>query len=459
MPTHVIRKGLDLPIAGRPAQEVHRAQAVRHVGLLGHDYPEMKPRMHVQVGDRVRRGQRLFSDRKAEGVHFIAPAAGEVVALHRGERRSFQSLVIRMSDSEVEGEPGTDEVQPIETPIERAEAIDPATLRALLAETGQWTALRARPFDRIPRPDETCAALFVTAIDTNPLAASPEVVLEGKEEAFLEGLRALAKLTDGPVFCCVGPRFRLDPSGIERVELHTFEGPHPAGLVGTHIHELCPVHRGRTVWHVGYQDVVAIGHLLIEGRIHVARTIALAGPIVHAPCLVETRLGASTVELTSGELREGIEARVVSGSVLFGHTANDEVLGYLNRYHGQITALAEDRERELLGWLAPGADRFSTVRAFLSRWLPKRDFAFTTSTHGSHRAMVPIGMYERVMPLDILPTFLLRSLLVGDVEQAEKLGALELTEEDLALCSFVSPGKEDYGAALRNVLGTIWKEG
>jgi Na+-transporting NADH:ubiquinone oxidoreductase subunit A len=459
MTEHIIKKGLDLPLSGPPAQEVHPAQAVTHVGLLGHDYPGMKPRMHVQVGDHVRRGQRLFSDRKTEGVHFTAPAAGEVVAIHRGERRAFQSLVIRMTESERVGAPTEDDFAPIATPIERAETIAEPALRDLLTETGLWTALRARPFDRVPSPSERCSALFVTAIDTNPLAARPEVVLEGQEDAFLEGLRALRKLTDGSVFVCAGPRFRLDPSDIEQVELHVFKGPHPAGLVGTHIHELCPVHRGRTVWHIGYQDVIALGHLLTEGRLAVDRVVALAGPVVHAPCLVKTRLGASVLELTAGEVDGSVEARLVSGSALFGHAAGDEVSGYLNRYHNQVTALAEGRERELFGWLTPGADRFSTVRAFLSSWLPKKTFALTTSTHGSHRAMVPIGMYERVMPLDVLPTFLLRSLVVGDVEQAEKLGALELAEEDLALCSFVSPGKEDYGEALRNVLTTIWKEG
>lgn len=458
MAEHTIRKGLDLPIQGTPVQEINQAQVVSHVGVLGHDYPNMKPRMHVQVGDKVQRGQRLFSDRKAEGVHFTAPAAGEVVAIHRGDRRAFQSLVVRMSDSEKSASPVEADFAAIEAKRGRASELDEAELRALLSETGQWAALRTRPFDQVPAVDAKPAAIFVTAIDTNPLTASPETVLDGQQDAFQEGMNALSKLTEGPVYLCTGPKFKLSVEG-ERIEKHTFHGPHPAGLVGTHIHTLRPVHRGRSVWHIGYQDVVAFGQLLLTGRIYTDRVVALGGPLVHAPCLVRTRVGASTVELTAGEYEDSVEARVVSGSVLFGTVASNDVFGYLNRYHNQVTVLAEGRERELFGWLAPGVDRFSTVRAFFSRWLPRKEHAFTTTTYGSHRAMVPIGMYERVMPLDIMPTFLLRSLVMGDVERAEQLGCLELHEEDLALCSFVSPGKEDYGVALRNVLDMIWKEG
>lgn len=455
MADHKITKGLDLPITGEPVKEIQSGQTVTHVGLMGHDYPGMKPRMHVQVGDRVRRGQKLFSDRRTEGVDFTAPAAGEVVAIHRGEKRVFQSLVIRVTDPEGEAK---DQIS-LSSKVDRAEALDGEALRALLVETGFWTAMRSRPYDRVPAPSESCAAVFVTAIDTHPLAADPQVVVEGQEAPLREGLRALTKLTEGKVFACVGPTWTTSLDGVPGVETHTFSGPHPAGLVGTHIHTLCPVHRERAVWHIGYQDVISIGRLLLTGRIETDRVVSLAGPVVHAPRYVKTRVGASIVELTAGEIDESQNPRLVSGSVLFGHVAGDEVLGYLNRYHTQVSALGEDPERQLFGWLAPGTGRFSTVRAFLSRWLPERKFDFTTTTFGSHRAMVPIGMYERVMPLDIMPTFLLRSLVVGDLERAEKLGALELGEEDLALCSFVSPGKEDYGVALRNVLTEIWKEG
>ena len=219
MAEHIIRKGLDLPISGRPASEIHPAQTVSHVGLLGHDYPGMKPRMHVQVGDRVKRGQRLFSDRKSEGVHFTAPAAGEVVAIHRGERRAFQSLVIRMSEGERAGAPGPDEMAPIEARCGRAADLSGPELRALLTETGQWTALRTRPYDQVPEPDGQAAAIFVTAIDTNPLAGSPELAVLGHEEAFAEGLRALTKLTDGPTYLCTDRAWAVELPQIGRAHV------------------------------------------------------------------------------------------------------------------------------------------------------------------------------------------------------------------------------------------------
>lgn len=461
MTDHTIRKGLDLPIAGQPVREIQRAQNIRHVGLLGHDYPGMRPRMHVAVGDKVRRGQKVFSDRKTEGVDFCAPAAGEVVAINRGDQRAFRSLVIRLSDAELEASGDSSQVEQVEfqSKVDGAKNLSVDDVRGLLVESGLWSALRTRPFDRVPSPQTQTTAVFVTAVDTNPLAPDPTFVVEEQQEAFLEGLRAIRKLTEGQVFVCVGPDWKLEFEDLPTVEKHVFRGPHPAGLVGTHIHMLCPVHRGRTVWHIGYQDVLEIGHLLLTGRLRPERVATLAGPSVVAPRYVQTRVGSSIKELADGELDDALETRLVSGSVLFGHSAQDEAVSFLNRYDTQVTALAEERARELLGWLGPGFNKFSTIGAFLSKWLPAKEFNFTTTTNGSHRAMVPIGMYERVMPLDIMPTFLLRSLLMGDLERAEQLGALELHEEDLALCSFVSPGKEDYGVALRNVLTEIWREG
>ena len=212
------------------------------------------------------------------------------------------------------------------------------------------------------------------------------------------------------------------------------------------------------MWHIGYQDVIALGNFLSTGKLDVTRVVSFAGPGVKEPRLLRTRMGASVTELTEGGLKDG-EIRVISGSILAGHTANDELFGFLGRYHNQISALAEDRERVFMGWVRPGADRFSTVRSYLSAWFPGKKFDMNTSTNGSHRANVPIGMMERVMPLDVMPTFLVRALMAGDIERAEQLGCLELDEEDLALCTFVSPGKEDFGVALRSMLTTIWKEG
>jgi Na+-transporting NADH:ubiquinone oxidoreductase subunit A len=460
MGNHVITKGLDLPITGEPKQEITRVVKSSHVAVVGHDYPFMKPRMHVAVGDKVKRGTLLFEDRKAEGVGFTAPGAGEIVAIHRGEKRAFQSLVIKLTETEQAGTPSGDDLASFST--FSGKAISELTgddVRGLMAESGLWTALRSRPHSRVPGAGDVCSALFVTATDSNPLAPSVPVTIAGQDADFKAGLAALAKLTDGPVFLCVGKDWTMDVSDVAGVQVETFSGKHPSGLAGTHIHTLFPVSRARVAWHIGAQDVVAAGTLFKKGEINVRRVVSVAGPNVTSPSLVETRLGAETAALTEGCLPEGKEFRTISGSALYGHKAQGEVHGYLNRYDQQITALEEDRERHFLGWLSPGVERFSTVRAIVAGWIPGKKFGFTTTTHGSHRAMVPIGMFERVMPLDVMPTFLLRAILMGDLESAEQLGCLELHEEDLALCNFVSPGKEDYGVALRKVLAEIWQEG
>jgi Na+-transporting NADH:ubiquinone oxidoreductase subunit A len=455
-----VKKGLDLPITGAPDQAIGEASPVASVALVSRDYQFMKPRMHVAEGDVVRRGQTLFEDRKTDGVLFTAPGAGTVVAVNRGERRAFQSLVIELGDGERSGTPSDAEFQTFDSFTGRPPSdLDGDQVRALLVESGEWTALRTRPFSKTPGPSDSCHSIFVTAIDTNPLTADPNVVLADRHDDFRLGLEVLTKLTDGPVYLCCAPESTFINDAVEGVRVATFAGKHPAGLAGTHIHVLDPVHRDKTVWTVGYQDVAAIGSLFATGRIDVRRVVALAGPIVTRPRLLATRRGAELGPLVDGELAAGSH-RVVSGSVLHGFTAMGDVFGYLGRFTNQISCIAEDAQRRFLGWLSPGFDRFSLSRAFGSalRGSSAR-YDFTTTTHGAHRAMVPIGLFEKVMPLDIVPTFLLRALLMDDLERAEALGCLELDEEDLALCSFVSPGKEDYGPALRRNLFEIWKEG
>jgi Na+-transporting NADH:ubiquinone oxidoreductase subunit A len=299
--------------------------------------------------------------------------------------------------------------------------------------------------------------VFVTAMDTDPLAPDVEVVMQGREADFATGVAALTRLTDGPVFVCTSDRFALTVPTSDRVRHERFAGPHPSGTAGFHIHTLDPAGRTRTVWHIGYQDVIDIGHLFKTGEIGTDRIVALAGPAVVKPRLLRTRIGASTEEMVAGELRTA-EVRVISGSVLSGRRAAGPVTGFLGRYHRQVSALVEGRAREFMGWAGPGFHKFSTIPVFASRLRPNQRFAFTTAVNGSPRAIVPIGLYEKVMPFDLQPTFLLKSLLTHDLERAEQLGCLELDEEDLALCTFVCPGKNDYGPYLRDALSAIEKE-
>ncbi len=460
MRRHRVRRGLRLPITGEPDRLSEDARPVRRVALLAADYVGLRSTMHVSVGDQVSRGQLLFEDKTLPGVRFTAPAAGTVTAVNRGARRALQSVVIEPSRAEREGR------EPEAARFDAWSGRDPSGLtgrevRELLLESGQWTALRARPYGRVADPATRPHSMFVTAVDTNPLAPDVAAILEGREGAFERGLAALARLTPGPVFVCTGPDQRVPApaSASNQIRHEVFDGVHPAGTVGVHIHTLDPVDRGKVVWHVGAQDVIATGRLFESGVLDVSRVAALGGPPVSRPRLLRTRVGASTAELVDGDVDAAAEHRVISGSVLSGRTAMGDVHGYLGRYHQQVSVLAEGRAREFLGWLGPGFGAFSTIRTFASGLIPGRRFAMTTSTHGSPRAIVPIGMYERVMPMDLLPTPMLRALVMHDVERAEELGCLELDEEDLALCTFVDPGKTDFGPHLRRVLDTLRTEG
>lgn len=444
-----ITKGLNLPISGQPEPQIVSAPVVSRVGLVATDYIGMKPTMLVQEGDQVRLGQPLFTDKKTAGVTFTAPAAGRVAEINRGERRMLQSLVI-----EVEGNDAVEFTPLVEKDFLRGNR---EQITELLASSGLWTSFRTRPFSKVPAVGTVPRSVFVQAMDTNPLAADPMPWIQSHEADFRIGLQSLAKLTDGKVYVCHRPDSVMPNVGVPSVLTAAFEGPHPAGLPGTHIHFLDPVGLRKTVWYINYQDVIAVGHLVATGRIETERMISIAGPSVARPQIVRTRLGACVNQLTNGMLADGTH-RVISGNVLSGRRIESSIC-YLGRYHLQVSAIPENSHREFLGWMSPGADRFSVKNIFTSALNRARTFAFTTTTGGSKRAMVPIGMYEKVMPLDVLPTFLLRSLITKDTEQAQALGCMELDEEDLALCTFVCPGKTEYGPLLRASLNQIELDG
>ena len=444
-----IRKGLDLPISGVPEQHVTTGASIHHVAIVGDDYVGMRPAMLVQEGDRVIKGQALFEDKKNPGVMFTAPASGTVVAIHRGERRVLQSVVIQIEGDE-------------KREFARFDAADLATLshdavQTQLLESGLWTALRTRPYSKTPVPGTVPAAIFVTAIDTNPLSADPQPLILAERKAFDAGLTVLTRLTPGKVHVCQASGGKLGGHPQGQVAFNEFAGPHPAGLVGTHIHFLEPVSLTKQVWHLNYQDVIAIGKLFTTGELCAERIIAIGGPQATQPRLVRTLLGADLTALLAGETKEG-ENRIISGSVLSGRHATGP-MAWLGRFHLQVSVVLEGREKELFGWVLPGAEKYSVTRTTLGHFLRRKLFNFSTSTNGGERAMVPIGNYERVMPLDILPPVLLRDLLAGDTDGAQALGCLELDEEDLALCTYVCPGKYEYGPVLREVLTRIEQEG
>lgn len=445
-----IKKGLDLPINGKPEQTLSsHVPHISTVAVTGPDYHGCKPTMAVKVGDKVKLGQLLFSDKKVTGANFTAPAAGTVSAINRGERRVLESVVITVDESE-------EAVDFTAYSKEMINGLDRQTIIDHLSKAGLWTTLRTRPFSRTPATDSEASSIFVTAVDTNPLAADPALFINAHAESFETGLKLLSKLAP-KLFLCKGVSDISVPSA-DNISLKKFVGKHPAGNVGTHIHMLDPVSRTKSVWHIGYQDVIAIGKFFTTGRLFTERYIAVAGPLVNEPTVVKTRVGANLKELTSGMLSTAAgDKRILSGSVWNGRTATDS-LGYLGQFHNQVTVLGEGNVREFMGWLSPGSNKFSVLNIFISALNRKKKFNFTATTNGSERAMVPLGQYEAMMPMDILPTQLLRALLVGDIVKAMELGCLELDEEDLALCTFACAGKYEYGPILRDNLTRIEKE-
>ncbi|MSS76147.1 MAG: Na(+)-translocating NADH-quinone reductase subunit A [Methyloglobulus sp.] len=448
----LIKKGLTIPITGEPKQVIENGNKVKSVAVLGMDYVGMKPTMLVNKGDTVKLGQILFEDKKNPGVVFTAPGAGIVKGIHRGEKRVLQSVVIELAGAEQEAF----------TKYKEADLakLDAEKVKANLLKSGLWTSFRERPYGKIPAVDSKPNAIFVTAIDTRPLAADPVVVIKERSADFINGLAVIAKLSEGKTYVCKATGADIAVGDNASVVVHEFAGPHPAGLPSTHIHFIAPVNVDKFVWYVDYQAVMAIGALFTTGNLNVERVISLAGPTVKKPRLIRTRVGANTDDLVAGELTD-VENRVISGSVLYGHQASAWA-SYLGCYHLQISALQEGRARELFGWIVPGKDKYSALDVYIkSRQDRKanRKFPLTTDKNGSNRAIVPVGIYETVMPMDILPTPLLKSMIVGDTDQAQALGCLELDEEDMSLFTFVDPGKHDFGPVLRANLTKIEKEG
>ncbi len=444
-----IKEGLDLPITGEPRQVIEEGNKVKTVAILGKDYVGLKPKMMVAVGDTIKLGQVLFTDKQNPGVNFTAPGAGEVKEINRGEKRVLQSVVIELK--------GTTTETFTKYAKKDLATITIKQIKENLLSSGLWTSFLTRPYGKIPAVDSSPSSIFITAIDTRPLAAKPEIIIKDRETHFTNGLSIVAKLTEGKTYLC--KKTGVDIASVEGVGTAEFSGPHPAGLPSTHIHFVDPVNAEKNVWHIDYQAVIAIGALFATGKINVERIISLAGPTVKNPRLLRARVGANTDDLVSGELQK-VENRVISGSVLFGHEAVDG-MAYLGCYSNQVSVLKEGRERELFGWIVAGKDKYSAMNVYTSSKDRKdnRLFPLTTDKNGSNRAIVPVGVYESVMPLDILSTPLLKALVIGDTDQAQLLGGLELIEEDVSLFTFVDPGKHDFAPVLRANLTKIEKEG
>lgn len=443
----MLKKGLDLPVAGAPSEGIEDGPTVRTVAILGADYIGLKPRLEVEEGQEIKAGSPILAHKDTPDVKVTSPVAGRVRAINRGARRALISVEIQVSDTPTDS-------------VDFSDVGDTATQEGLaqkLCAAGLWTSFRTRPYSKVPASDTRPSALFVTAMDTEPLAGNPAAIIAADADAFRTGLAAIATLSEGATYLCHGAGVSLPGAELPAISAHGFAGPHPAGLPGTHIHFLDPPSAGKVVWTIWYQDVIAIGKLLMTDKLDASRVVALSGPLVRKPRLVRTVMGASITDLTEDELAPAVSARLISGSILSGR-AGEGVSAYLGRYDRQITVIEEDTTQIPMGWIRPMGSKYA-VQPVLGSAFSKKLYALTSNLNGGRRAMVPIGTFEGLMPQDYLPTQLLRALLVMDTDQAQALGALELDEEDLGLVGFACPAKYEYGTALRDCLTKIEKEG
>ena len=432
----LIKKGLNLPISGHPDPVVSDTPTIHKAAILSNDFIGMKPTMLVKEGEKVKLGQKIIEDKKNPGVFFTSPCGGEVSSINRGDKRKFLSIEFDIDAEEESVLFDTNQ--------------DPKTL---LIESGLFNAFRTRPFNRTPKVEDKPDRVFINACDTNPLAISPKDIIQLNEADFNSGVAFISSLFDFDIDLAFEDDHR--DYTFQNVNSTQFKGPHPAGLASTHINAIYPVNLHRKVWTINYQEVISIGYLVNNGKLRTHKNISLAGESVFNPSIVSARIGSNIDQLCAGKVNSN--ARVISGSVLFGHDAID-AMSYLGFYDNQVTALPNHTDDVFLNWVMPGKNIHSKLNVFLSAFKKPAKFNFNTGINGGNRAIVPVGSYEEIIPHDILMTQLLKALVVGDVEVAAELGMFELTAEDLALATYVCPSKYDYCSILMDNLNKVYEE-
>lgn len=472
MATFQIKQGRDIKLKGAAPKEIVTLSLPRQVAVVPSDFKGIKASLCVKVNDAVKVGTPLFEDKHCPEIRIVSPVSGRVVAIDRGDKRFLQDILLE-SDGRQEAVP--------QRRFSRSEipGLSKEEVEKTLLQSGLWPVLRQRPFSKVAHPQQSPKSIFVHAMNTEPLAADVDFILQGKEEQFHAGLNVLQRLTKGKVYVCA--RYGAESKALTQargVETHHFSGPHPAGNVSTHIHYLDPVRKGDHVWYVEAQDVLRIGSLFLEGAYSPERVVAVTGEGAGRRFYARTVLGAPVSLLLKGSNPEGLPVpsgnlsagrvgpalrdrqgmRYISGSVLAGREVGKN--GHLSFYDSQLTVIPEGGKRVLLGWLSPGFDKYTFSKTFVSSFLPeKKEVSLTTDKQGSDRAIVLNHIYDSLVPLDIMVYFLLKAAISGDIEEAEKLGILECDEEDFALCSFACPSKTDVGAIIREGLELIEKEG
>ena len=441
-----LRKGLNISMIGKADPVLEQAATSEVYALKPGDFPGMMPRLSVKPGQAVKAGEPLFYDKYNPDVVFVAPAGGTVTSVIRGERRRI--LEVQVAADDTVGSVDFGKSDPL--------TLNGQEVKTLLLKSGLWPFLVRRPYGTIARIDETPKRIFISCFDTAPLAPDYNFIIKDQEATFQTGVNALSRLTPGKVHLGLPAEGGEVFTGIKNVEITFYQGPHPAGNVGVHIHHTDPVNKGEVVWTIRPQDVLFIGRLFEKGHVDFTRIVALTGSEVVKPRYFKTILGTRLCPLLEGNLKIGVKQRVISGNALTGKRV--ECDNYLGFYDSQITVIPEGDHFEFMGWAKPRLDKFSMSRAYFSWLMPGRVYAPDTNMNGEERAYVMTGQYEKVVPMDILPVELIKAILADDIDKVEKLGIYEVVEEDLALCEYVCTSKIEVQDILRKGINTMIRE-
>ncbi len=440
-----LRKGLNIKLKGKAETVLETLPVPATVALKPTDFPGLSPKLSLKVGDEVKAGAPLFYDKYHTEIVFTAPLGGKVSQINRGERRRILEVVI-------ETDTAAGYVEFIKA---RPESLSPEEIKDQLLKSGLWPFIRRRPYGILASPHEKPKAIFISSFDTAPLAPDYNFIIEGQMATFQTGINALAKLTEGKVYLGVSEKSVF--TNIKNAEIKQFSGVHPAGNVGVQIHHVSPINKGEVVWTINPQDVLFIGRLFETGKTDFSKIFALTGSEIEKPKYIQTILGTPVAAITDNRIKKAdYKQRIISGNVLTGTKVKQP--NYIGFFDSQITVIPEGDEYELLGWASPGIDKFSATKTFLSKIFPKKEYTLNANMNGGERAFVMTGQYEKVVPMDIYPVFLLKACLVDDLDKMEQLGIYEVVEEDFALCEYVCTSKIKVQDILRKGMNTMIKE-
>jgi len=445
-----LKKGLDIPLKGKAEKILNTAERSDLYAVKPPDFYGIVPKMLVKEGEKVKAGSPLFYNKYDEKIIFTSPVSGKFKEIIRGEKRKILEVRIQADNNDDYVNFGGADPKS----INREDIIN-----KLLA-SGLWSTIRQRPYSVIANPDDKPKAIFVSAFDSAPLAPDFDFLINGQEEDFQTGLDVLSKLTKGTVHLSINEErtMRRTLTHAKNVEVHKFSGPHPAGNIGIQAHHIDPINSGDIVWYVDFQNVIMLGRLFKNGIYDGRKIIALTGSEVLRPRYWRIIQGASIKNLMKDNLttEDTSSLRFISGNVLTGSKIYRE--GFVGFYDSQVTVIPEGNKPEFMGWLLPKPNKYSATRTLFSWLMPWKKYRLDTNLNGGNRAFVLTGIYEKVLPMDILPMQLIKAIMINDIGLMEKLGIYEVAPEDFALCEFICPSKTEIQSVIRDGLDLIQKE-